>query len=416
MRRGGRCIERRISEGYALLLVTVFFLFLPIGGYERMMEGKYHCFLILSIGYLLAVMRAGARRELRPHETADLLALVYLAVTILSAVLSPYGAAVLLGGTRRDGLLTVTLYVVCFLLLARYLHPGRRLLYAAAGSAALCDLLVLIQLAGKNPLWLYPAGLNYFDGDSAYLGFYAGTAGNIDFTAFLLALCAAAMAAALVRGWSRWLFVPLMLTVWTLVQLHVAAALLGLTVAAVVSLPLLFPRRKGVMWALAALFTLAALIFLWYYPGSGGTLTELHLLLRGRADAGFGSGRLGLWRALVPLIAEHPMLGGGCGTLYLRDAEPFYWYHGGETVHAAVTSAHNEYLGILIDQGALGLAAFLALLVYALHRAYRQEDDRSAVAGTALVCYAVMTFFTPASCITGAFLWLLFAILTGKRA
>ena len=63
---------------------------------------------------------------------------------------------------------------------------------AAAASAALCDLLVLVQLTGRNPLWLYPAGLNYFDGDVAYSGFYAGAAGNIDFTAFLLALCAAA--------------------------------------------------------------------------------------------------------------------------------------------------------------------------------------------------------------------------------
>ena len=388
-------MERRISEGYTLLLVTVFFLFLPFGGYERMMEGKYHCFLILSIGYLLAVMRTGARRELRPHGAADLMALAYLAATVLSAALSPCGAAVLLGGTRRDGLLTVVLYVFCFLLLARYLRPGRRILYAAAWSAALCDLLVLIQLAGRNPLRLYPVGLNYFDGDSAYLGFYAGTAGNIDFTAFLLALCAAAMAAALVRGWSRRLFVPLMLTVWTLVRLQVAAALLGLAVTAVVSLPLLFPRRKRTMWA----------------------LTELHLLLRGRAGAGFGSGRLGLWRALVPLIAEHPLLGGGCGTLYLRDVEPFYWYHGGETVHAAVTSAHNEYLGILLDQGVMGLAAFLTLLAYALFRAYRRaEDDRSAVAGTALVCYAVMTFFTPASCITGAYLWLLLAVLAGRSA
>lgn len=112
-------MERRISEGYTLLLVTVFFLFLPFGGYERMMEGKYHCFLILSIGYLLAVMRTGARRELRPHGAADLMALAYLAVTVLSAALSPCGAAVLLGGTRRDGLLTVVLYVFCFLLLAR---------------------------------------------------------------------------------------------------------------------------------------------------------------------------------------------------------------------------------------------------------------------------------------------------------
>ena len=36
---------RRISDLYALALLTVYALFLPLGGYERMMEGKYRAFL-----------------------------------------------------------------------------------------------------------------------------------------------------------------------------------------------------------------------------------------------------------------------------------------------------------------------------------------------------------------------------------
>ena len=174
---------RRISDLYALALLTVYALFLPLGGYERMMEGKYRAFLLLSLGYVLAMTALGAWRAVRWREPMCLVALAYLALTALSAALSPYGTAVLLGGTRRDGLLTAALYAAVFLLLARHLRPDRRLLYAAAASAALCDLLVLVQLTGRNPLWLYPAGLNYFDGDVAYSGFYAGAAGNIDFTA-----------------------------------------------------------------------------------------------------------------------------------------------------------------------------------------------------------------------------------------
>jgi len=45
---------RRISYLYALALLTVYALFLPLGGYERMMEGKYRAFLLLSLGYVLA--------------------------------------------------------------------------------------------------------------------------------------------------------------------------------------------------------------------------------------------------------------------------------------------------------------------------------------------------------------------------
>ena len=407
---------RRISYLYALALLTVYALFLPLGGYERMMEGKYRAFLLLSLGYVLAMTALGAWKAIRWREPMCLAALAYLALTALSAALSPYGTAVLLGGTRRDGLLTAALYAAVFLLLARHLRPDRRLLYAAAASAALCDLLVLVQLTGRNPLWLYPAGLNYFDGDVAYSGFYAGAAGNIDFTAFLLALCAAAMAAALVRGWSKWLLVPFALTVWTLWQLRVAAALLGLAVTAVLGLPLLFPRRRRAMWALTLLLTAAAFALIWFFPGDGGTLSELHRLLHGDVDLTFGSSRLLIWRSLLPLIAERPLLGGGCGTLYLRDVPPFYWQRGGETTYFAVTSAHNEYLGVLVDQGALALLAFLALLALALWRAYRHaESDRCAVAGAALLCYAVTAFFSVACCITGVYLWLLLAVLAPKE-
>ena len=405
-------LRARISYLYAAGLLTVYALFLPLGGYARMMEGKYHAFLLLSLGYLLTMTALGAWRTVRLRGPMCLAALAYLTLTALSAALSPYGTAALLGGTRRDGLLTVALYVACFLLLARHLRADRRLLCAAAGSAVLCDVLVLLQLTGRNPLWLYPAGLNYFDGDAAYTGFYAGTAGNIDFTAFLLALCAAAMAAALVRGQSKWPALPLALTLWTLAELRVAATLLGLAAAAVLCLPLLFPQRRRAMWALAALLTAAALLLVWTYGGENQTLTELCALLRGEGDAAFGSGRLAIWRALLPLAAERPLLGGGCGTLYLRDIPPFYWYRGGETIHVAITSAHNEYLGILVDQGIPALLVFLALLAFALRRAYRgAESGRCAVAGTALVCYAVMAFFSVATCITSVYLWLLLAVL-----
>lgn len=105
---------RRISDLYALALLTVYALFLPLGGYERMMEGKYRAFLLLSLGYVLAMTALGAWRAVRWREPMCLAALAYLALTALSAALSPYGTAVLLGGTRRDGLLTAALYATSF--------------------------------------------------------------------------------------------------------------------------------------------------------------------------------------------------------------------------------------------------------------------------------------------------------------
>ena len=66
-----------------------------------MMEGKYRAFLLLSLGYVLAMTALGAWRAVRWREPMCLAALAYLALTALSAALSPYGTAVLLGDTRR---------------------------------------------------------------------------------------------------------------------------------------------------------------------------------------------------------------------------------------------------------------------------------------------------------------------------
>ena len=92
---------RRISYLYALALLTVYALFLPLGGYERMMEGKYRAFLLLSLGYVLAMTALGAWRAVRWREPMCLAALAYLALTALSAALSPYGTAVLLEEVGR---------------------------------------------------------------------------------------------------------------------------------------------------------------------------------------------------------------------------------------------------------------------------------------------------------------------------
>ena len=405
---------RRAADGYACALLTVLWLFLPYGGYGRMMEGKYVCYLLLTLGALGIMTDAAARGGLYDAERmtpAKWLAAAYLGFSALSAAFSPYGAHTLLGGTRRDGLLTLTLYVLSFFLLSLFLRGRRRLLFLTMISALICDLLILVQLAGWNPLGLYPQGLNYYDGDIAYPGFYAGTSGNIDFTAFLLALAVCVLTAAVVRL-RLWQAVPvLLLTLWTLYRLGVAAAWTGVGFAAVWGLALLFPRYRGRMLCLSALLSAAALLFLYFFGGESGTPAEAARLLHGEADGAFGSGRLAIWRDCLHLAAQRPLLGGGPDTLWLRGIEPFAWLHNGEVVPADITAAHNEYLNILVNQGALALLAYLGLLAVSLTRCFRRaRRERYAVCGMGLLCYAAMAPFSISSCITAPYVWLLLVL------
>lgn len=406
-------LVERATYLYACALVTVFFLFLPFGGYERMMEGKYRCFLALTLGYLAAMAAVVPleRPRLAAPRVTGAAAGAFFACCALSALLSPYGARTLLGGTRREGLATLTLYVALFFCLRRYLRADRRLLYLAAAAAALCDLLVLAQTAGYNPLGLYPAGLGYWDGDAAYAGFYAGTAGNIDFTAFLLALALCVFAAALVRGRMWPLLPPAALTVWALVSLDVAAAWAGLAFAAVWGLALLFPKRRGAMLAVSLLLSAAALVFLRRYDG-GGTLGEAARLLRGEFDGAIGSGRVAVWRECLEIVPERPLFGGGPDTLWLRGLEPLTWRRDGVAVPVDITAAHNEYLGVLVNEGAFALAAYLAMLLGALAYCFRHaRDTRAALCGMGLLCYCTMAMFSVSTCITAPCVWMLAALV-----
>lgn len=428
MRRIARseALAGRVSYLYACALVTALYLFLPYGGYGRMMEGKYICFLALTLGYFAAMCAVAPSQEPRmmPMLCAAkeqclmrIAAAAYFACSAASALFSPYGAATLLGGSRRDGLLTLALYAAAFYCLSRYLRPDRRLLYLAALSVTLCDLLALLQLAGRNPLWLYPAGLNYFDGDAAYAGFYAGVSGNVDFTAFLLALAVCMFTFAIVRL-RLWTLAPsAALTLCVLYRLGVAAAWVGLACAAVCGLALLYPERRAAMLCISAALMLAALAFVWRYSGGSQTLTEASRLLRGEFDGSFGSGRLAIWRDCLYLARERPLFGSGPDTLWLRGVEPFVWYRDGVATPVDITAAHNEYLNILVNQGALALAAYLALLALALARCFRHgSEPRFALCGAGLLCYAAMASFSISTCITAPYVWLLIAVQMPRSA
>ncbi len=404
----------RASYLYACALVTVLYLFLPFGGYERMMEGKYRCFFALTLGYLaaMAAVVPFEQARMRAPRVTGIAAGAFLACSAVSALLSPYGAQTLLGGTRREGLVTLTLYVAAFFCLRRYLRADRRLVYLSAAAVCLCDLLVLAQTAGLNPLRLYPAGLSYWDGDDAYAGYFAGTSGNIDFTAFLLALALCVFAAALVRLRMRALLPCAALTVWALVRLDVAAAWVGIAFAAAWGLALLFPRRRGAMLAVSLLLSAAALALLWRYDGGNTTLAEASRMLRGEWDGGFGSGRVAIWRECLTLARSRPLLGGGPDTMWLRGVEPLTWFRNGAAQPADITAAHNEYLGVLVNEGALALAAYLALFFGALAYCFRHaRDAQCALCGAGLLCYAAMALFSVSTCITAPYVWMLAALV-----
>jgi len=413
---------RLLSSLFAALMLSLFLLLIPRDGYSVIADFKYSLFLILSLSYIILMLAAlaaafalGKKPAFKKHMTPVNIALAfYLAFTVVSACLSPYGTETLLGGTRHDGLLAILIYACTFLLLSRYFRPQKWHLVLFAVSVAAFCFISLLQLEGFNPLGLYPNGFDYFGADVDYAGAYIGTVGNTNLAAPILAGAAALFFAVIIRpGDPRrvLLAVPLALALYVLIKTDVSSALLALALFLPISLPAFAgtskKRRLAAFIATALILTAALLIFL-LCDFTQGVLGEISLFLKGKGQPGFGSGRLYIWKSALDAAAENPLFGTGPDTFRFLGLE--FIELSGET--SLITAAHNDYLNILVNQGIFALASYLVFLGLLAAKWYTGEENTARLAaGCFAAVFAMQLFFGISMPVNAPFFWLALAIL-----
>ncbi len=427
-------VYSKLTAGYLAVMLFAYLLFTGFSGYGGIYAQKYSAFCVLSVAYvaltlLIKIERViiGAEKLRSPIDIykslniAQKLVILYLILAVLSTLTSPFFKTSLLGSTGEEGLLTIALYCLCFLLISASATPRRWMAYLFFASVSINSIIALIQLAGYNPLGLYPDGVNYYDANKLYPGTFLGTIGNVDLLAGILCLSIPAMTAAVIKTAkvrNKLLICgALMLSLAVLVLSPVAGAILGAVGGVVISIPILVKgKHRRVAVIVIAVILLLTLIAVYFFGASlGGTAFELSELMHGRWNDHFGSGRIYIWRNVLDLIAERPILGGGPDTLGLRREIAFERYDEalGLTIHSTVNSAHNEYLNILVNQGALSLLAYLALLCAALIRWVKRSKDSAAVCicGCAVVGYCIQALFEISSPLQTPYLWIALALL-----
>lgn len=175
---------------YALFLLTVFVLWTPATGYSPIVVPKHRLFLISAGVYFtgLAVLWVRYRPRVGLPRWSWCLAAGLLMCFLLSGLLSEHQDLVWLGHRRKEGFLTLAIYLGIFLTMAAFGRLGRVHQWAAAGTGICLFVLVLIQFLGHNPLGLYPEGLGFHDRGARYSGEYLGTIGNSDLLSALLTM------------------------------------------------------------------------------------------------------------------------------------------------------------------------------------------------------------------------------------
>lgn len=423
---------RVVTSAYIALIFSFFLLYFDENGLAAISKAKLNCYYTLTICYAAAVLLIfilqTIQRKLKIRQiTADLkhtpvaawLILLYLIFTVISACLSDF-PTVWLGGNRREGVLTISLYCVSFLLICRFFRPERWMLgLFAAATTAFC-IICVFQMCNVNIFGLYPLGRSKASCKD-FICSFIGTIGNIDFTAGFLCIAIPVFWCSILRFKEKQcylLFIPLLLSLAVLLKINVAAGYVGIIAGTLLSLPVVMPcRRKSRIVLLCCVVALCAAIctVLYFYDPSQKDLHQLHNVLHGKLEDSYGSGRIYIWRRTVHAVPAHLCFGTGPDTLSLMDFANINVVNKNNEILYVKTydAAHNEYLTILFQQGFFALLSYLSALVISLVQWIRQARSSpvAAIAGAAVLCYALQAFFGISQLITAPYFWCIFAVL-----
>ena len=424
-----------VTSIYVMLMCSIYLLYPGTGGYEHITQSKFVLFTVLTAGYVgislllrleLVVVGAaesgGFKNVIQRMPPVGWLMLGYAVITVVSALCSEYRSLAVWGGVRREGAVTIVLYVLCAVFIAISYVPSWKHIAVFAAAVSLNCILAFIQIAGYNPFGLYPEGMSYADAFVKYSGEFLGTVGNVDQMAAVLCVSIPLFLMSMIRMKSRYRFllvVPLLLSTALLFLEKVQAGILGVFAGLLLSLPLVCRLDRKKRCAVYAMISVAVLVFLAaiYCAGAQllGTLHELSQIMHGNFDDNYATGRLYIWKNTLPLVPEHIILGGGPDTLSMRLDAGFSRFNEaiGQTVTSSIDAAHNEYLNVLVDQGIIALIFYTAALLALAWHWIRKSDRRpvAAVCGSAILAYCIQAFFGISCLVSAPYLWIVVGIM-----
>lgn len=408
-----------ITDVYIFAMLAVFPLFTGFEGYSDITRSKFLFFVCVTGLWLAALVIVGIIHFDMPKpklSAVQICVMVFALVCCVSAAVSPYGAQTIIGAGRYDGLITHLLYVAIFLGVSSTGRLREAHLWAFGAAVFVCCCVAVFQLIGYNPLWLFPDNLSFYDSGVYYTGQYLGTIGNTNVLAAYLCLAVPLLFvyALMHRGRSLFLLIPAVFACVLLLCIGVSGGVAALLGTIMLCTPIVLGKRR--LFIVTGVMAVAGLVFVWLYPGQSGTIYEFSRVLHGDIQDSFGSSRIQIWRGVLELIPERPLLGGGPDTLSLRLDITFSRFveETGKTLSTYVDNAHNEYLGHLANVGALGLLSYLTAILCSIIRFFRTHSKQLIPIGCALICYWIDGLFGIGLSLVAPMMWLLWGLFHSK--
>lgn len=418
----------KITSCFMITLLTIFLFYTGNNGFTDIQNAKYKAFLLLCGGYVIislicviegaligATKIPSLKNMFNKITCLQKLALLYLLFVWISALVSTHFPETIIGVTRHEGVLTITIYCMIFLLISIYGKIGKYMIWLLSIVSLVFGGICIIQLLDINVFNLYPEGYKYSDAYIAYSGSYLGTIGNVDLVAAFLCLDIPIIGVTTVKLKQKTkllLLLPLMVVLYVLVKINVLAGIVGIIIGALIIVPIVFlktKKQKIIYTSSVIIMGLVGLTFTYIVDLPFELLHQIHEILHGNISETFGSGRIHIWKCVISDLPNHFWFGSGPDTMVYAELEPFKRYD--PTLNSMIVSgidvAHNEYLNILSQQGIFAFVAYMALVICTVFQWVKIpiENITAKILGSALLCYFIQALFGFSMCMTAPFFW-----------
>lgn len=266
LRQTERPYLERLSQLFAIVLLSVFPLMVGKNGYANITDDKFNAFKAMTLLYLAGAAllwlfclkdrplpkARGQKPFRRKLSLPQIAVLLYVLWGCICALVSPQ-EDLWLGFRRNEGVLSMLLYAAVFLALSLWGEYSDYLLPALSVMAVAQALLSLSQLWGGG--FLYPEGYNFYD------LYHIGTIGNVDLISGLIVLVLPALVCGFILLETRFRYAMLAgAALLFLVQHYVGSdsGKVGLAVSLALTLPFLCSERRRMARTLCALAALLA--------------------------------------------------------------------------------------------------------------------------------------------------------------